>query len=201
MLSVLLVAVVLAGCGGGEPSIPVRWSAALLELPADADLGAEFARPFEEPVPVERGDDRAAASGCESAIDLLAQGFEPTTNVDYVYLKNAALTCEILRAIKEARPSVRSYLTDARLDAVALPGELGIGAGPVADGEEAIVAHPPGFEQRLELLARGDFNKDGTEDWLLREEQWATEGTSREVRAFIVTRDAEGGALRVVEEL
>jgi hypothetical protein len=200
-LAACLVVTALAACRP-QSAIPVRWSAPLLELPADADLAAEFNRPFEEPVPVRRGGETAQATGCASAIELVGAGYEPADSADYLYLKNAALHCLILREIGAARPSARSFLADLRLHEAVLPPELEIGPGVEADGEDALAAHPPGFEQRLEILARGDFPPgDGLEDWLVRKESWATEGTAREIRAFILTRGAPDRPLRLVREL
>lgn len=202
MRRVVLATLLLAGCQ--SKSIPVRWSAGFLEAPPNADLTAEFNRRFDEPVEVRRGDSRGQVIGCATAIDLLDQGYEPTTSVDSIYLKNAALTCKILREITQAQPSSRSYLSDLQLDAAVaplLPAELEIGAQAQVDGEDALVAHPPGLQQRLEILARGDFNADGIEDWLVREESWATAGTTREIRAFELTREASGAPLRLLKEL
>jgi hypothetical protein len=82
-----------------------------------------------------------------------------------------------------------------------LPADLELETPAEADGEDALVVHGPAFEQRLEVIGRGDFNGDGTEDWLVREESWAKAGTSREVRAFVLARDEAGTRLRLVREL
>lgn len=196
-----LLAAMLAGCRP-HSAIPVRWSAPLLELAADADLTAEFNRPFAEPVKVRRGGQTAQATGCASALELLGAGYEAATSADSLYLNNAALHCLILREIPAARPPARSFLAGMRLHEAALPPELEIGPVREADGDEALAAHPPGLEQRLEILASGDFTPyDGLEDWLVRKESWATESTAREIRAFILTRTAPEQPLRLVRQL
>ena len=50
---------------------------------------------------------------------------------------------------------------------------------------------------RLQWLARGDFDGDGWEDWLLRWQARAEGGSWRAVRCVLLTRKMPAGAFTV----
>lgn len=57
-----------------------------------------------------------------------------------------------------------------------------------------------GYTVRLQWLARGDFDGDGWEDWLLRWQARAEGGSWRAVRCLLLTRKTPAGAFVVGPE-
>ena len=62
---------------------------------------------------------------------------------------------------------------------------------------EALTLAARGYSVRLQWLARGDFDGDGWEDWLLRWQARAEGGSWRAVRCVLLTRKMPAGAFTV----
>lgn len=58
-----------------------------------------------------------------------------------------------------------------------------------------------GGTQRMRLLARGDFDGDGTEDLLIATDQHVAGGSYRSFGLFVVTRTAAGAPLKLVRKI
>lgn len=65
---------------------------------------------------------------------------------------------------------------------------------------EGLTLAARGYTVRLQWLARGDFDGDGWEDWLLRWQARAEGGSWRAVRCVLLTRKAPAGAFTVGPE-
>lgn len=212
-----------------QPSHPVRWSAMALGLNQLSQIDTELSKPFEDAVPVSRGPDHAVVTDCASCLELLSQRYEPSLSNDLQALRVMALRCLALKALRAAVPSARSYLTKFHLDSAALahlPPDLALAvsndqmkrrqeasdhriswgqyqpeAAAQVQRDGALLIRGPGWEQRLQVVASGDFDADGVEDWLVQDEARMTQGTYRSVRLFELTRDESSDQLRVVREL
>ncbi|SKA27913.1 hypothetical protein [Novilysobacter spongiicola] len=141
-----------------------------------------------------------------------------------------ASTCYGARAIAGAVPAARSHLEGFVLDESsvrALPVLLGTiisgdnertvrqlhaAVGTLGDyiGEAVVVTRPDGGatiendwggRQGLTIKARGDFNHDGVADLLLSTSSWIPGASHWSHGLWIITRDAPGAPLRVVEEI
>jgi hypothetical protein len=189
-----------------------------------SEIDAEMSKPFEDPVPVRRGKDEAIVTNCSTCLELLARHYEPPLDRDLQVLRAIALRCLALKALSTATQSAKSYLSELHFDE--LPPVLAIAvssdqvkrrqeaqdkqlswsqfdpaARANAEADDTLHAQGAGWEQRLQILERGDFNGDGLEDWLVRDEAWMTQGTYRSVRMFLLTRLGPGERLRVIREL
>ncbi len=217
------------GAGSASRTHPVRWSAKALEVSRLSEIEAGLTKPFEDPVPVRRGKETGVVTNCSTCVELLAQGYEPPLDRDLQVLTAMALKCLALQALQAASPSATSYLTQFRFDSGALarlPPALALAvstgqskrrqeagekqlswsqfdpaATARAENEDTLRVEGPGWEQRLEVIARGDFDGDGVEDWMVQDEAWMTEGTYRSVRLFLLARTGPGDQLRVIREL
>src|SRR5205814_4038243 len=65
--------------------------------------------------------------------------------------------------------------------------------------EEATVESPGGVA-RLQVYALGDFNGDGIEDVLVRDDTYPQSGTYTNTRLFVLTRTNKNDILRVLQE-
>lgn len=210
-------------------SHPVRWSAEALELKQLSGIDRELAQPLDEPILVSRGNEKRSVTGCSSGLDLVAQHFEPVSTPDQQALRAVVLHCLALKALKDALPANRSYLDGFRFDdgtlaripailALAISkdqikrrdeaearqrswAQLDPSASVRAGSEDSCLVEGDGWEQRLQIIARGDFDRDGIEDWLIQDEAWMTKGSYRSVRLFLLTRTGAGRMLRVIREL
>ena len=215
-------------------SFPVGWSSAALELAANENPTAAFAKPLEDAFEVRKGKDKATANNCASVLRVLAEGFQPPSDRDFqVFLVNA-LRCRALEVLAQAKPAQESFLTDFHLETSSLnmlPAAL---ASAVSGDQEAarkqamakgrtwaalepdakVLAEKTGehntmslevdsgaFGQRLEVIAHGDFDGDGIEDWLITDDTFARQGSYRASRMLLVTRSGTTEPLRVIREL
>ena len=68
---------------------------------------------------------------------------------------------------------------------------------PGGAAPESLTLAARGYTVRLQWLARGDFDGDGWEDWLLRWQARAEGGSWRAVRCVLLTRKVPAGAFTV----
>jgi hypothetical protein len=143
--------------------------------------------------------------------------------------KSTLANCLVFQALRNAAAARLSYLTELKWDEnilPVLPPELAVnvssqsiraakaasarGARWVdvdrtvtasAGGPDQILVKGKAFTERLILWGRGDFNRDGNEDLLVQTLETLTEGTYRNTRLFVLTRNSAAGRLSVVKQL
>lgn len=151
------------------------------------------------------------------------------SNSEFQAMRSTMAECLVLRELQRARPARRSYIQDLIWDEHVLsilPPELAISASgeakraaqaaalhgktwaefdpsmsASAKGTDRIMVSGKEFREQLILWGRGDFNGDGKEDLLVQSLDTLTEGTYRNTRLFVLTRNSADAPLSVVREL
>ena len=163
------------------------------------------------------------ALNCPALFDLIEQDYE---SIPFKLHMALVAECEALRYLKNAQPAKRSYLAGFTLNRESfqfLPrmvelemscwslcqkyfaNERRIPMGEPASLRELEIASDQEmtFETdhesfTMEILARADFNFDGFDDILLRSSLYIFEATGGGTELFLLTRDAPGSVLWVV---
>ena len=196
------------------------------EVKDAAALPAALDKPFDEPWKVKVGRNgpvRSLASCSQLAVDFPGGTLLAADPADQRPLLFQRAHCRGLAWLRDARPSRQSFLGELPLDlqtARALPDALipALGAPrkprpsrrswQAADPRLALMPTPPprpglylrgrGYEARLSIYGRGDFDGDGIEDVLVRRDGYARGGSYQEFGLFLLTRTAEGAPLTVL---
>jgi hypothetical protein len=168
------------------------------------------------------------AVNCVELERLAEEGYEGRGSHGYWLRQYQQAVCGAIALLKQAAPARESFLRDFRLDEDAihvLPAMVDISPScdmfcrqrvanerriplsvfePVfrvtVTSDEEIEIRTVGFETDLTILARGDFNADGLDDMLVLASGGATEGTGAWADIFLLTREATGAVLTVLEE-
>jgi hypothetical protein len=216
---------VWTAAGMAEPR-KVEWSLKL-RLKDRAAISSRLSEPFDGTISVVKEGHRASVSNCNEYLKLSALGFAPAVDRDTRLLQSWGLDCQALQALRGALPARVSWLKDFNLDAEApgyLPPDLaasvssedtrkahdaaarhlswrqyqsGLTATPAPDGLSVVA---DGTNTRLEIYARGDFNRDGLEDILIRTTVTFNAASYTDSRLFLLTRDRQRARLRVLRE-
>jgi hypothetical protein len=195
-----------------------------LDEPLDVRRSTSPEKPFDQ-----QTYEVASVTNCVTLRDLTKRGFNASINPDYKYQLGLAAECNTLELLKTVKPAWVSYLKTFRLDKTAvniLPPRCSvivsrddqrkvaaaeakglswqkyehIGTAEVTkDGQ--LEVKDADWRVRLTLYARGDFNRDGVDDIVLRKDQWLTEGTYGATSLLVLTRFEEGAILKVIEEI
>ncbi len=176
---------------------------------------------------VDRYSVKDLAPNCATMLDLAEKGYSSAGSCNDIAIQTFFMAeCEALRYLKSAQPAKRSYLVGFALDRESfqfLPPMVDLGIScqsicwryyaneerrPMGEPEplrelEIVNDHEMAFKTdfdggRMEILARADFNRDGSDDILLRSGAYVFEGTWAVTKLFLLTRDAPGSVLRVV---
>ncbi len=151
------------------------------------------------------------------------------TNGQFQAMRSTMAECLVLRELQRARPARRSYIQGLVWDehvlsilppelAISVSGEakraaqaaashgktwaeLDPSVSALAKGTDRIVVSGRAFREQLILWGRGDFNGDGNEDLLVQSLDTLTEGTYRNTRLFVLTRNSADAPLSAVREL
>ncbi len=164
---------------------------------------------------------------CESLSRLTEEGYSALSTNDRWALNHLLSECRAIAMLAQAEPASVSYLRDFVLNAGALDylpalvnlhvscsficyiiaaNEHGIPftkfetplVVDVESGDE-ITVWTTGWMAHLTVMARGDFTADGVDDILLISSGGATEGSWKTARLYLMTRDAPGAVLRVID--
>jgi hypothetical protein len=175
------------------------------------------------------GDQRedVSAANCIELRAFDEQGYYGAGSHDQWVQQYLLAQCRAIEWMRRAQPAERSFLRDFVLDEEAihtLPALVEI--SPSCDfqcrqnvanerriplskfepvfrvtvaGNEEMEIRTLGAETDLSILARGDFTEDGLDDLLLLASTGATEGTWAGAEIYLVSREAPGTVLAVLE--
>lgn len=163
---------------------------------------------------------------CKEYLDAKADGFGPMNNLAYGLESRFIDRCYVLRLLAHARPARVTYFgSDEWSPAIAralppllyqgFPRELARSVtSAAAQGERWIssdrglqfkndhgldlTAHDDNFDFSLEIIARGDFNGDGIEDFAVTGSANARKGSFRYFQFLVLTRLQPNGAVTVL---
>jgi len=208
----------------GNHSYPV-WLSSRLEASSQADLGRRMNTAFAAGMAHPAGVNNCSELLAKGRETLFAEASGP----DAQALKSTLANCLVLQALRDAAPTDSSHVADLKWDQSVmplLPPELAINvsnqsirsakaasargarwadmdrtATASASGPDQIVVKGKGFTERLILWGRGDFNHDGKDDLLVQTLETLTEGTYRNTRLFVLTRNSGTARLSVVKQL
>jgi hypothetical protein len=204
----------------------VRW-AEDLKLARIEDMNARLHQAFEDEFSVTKDHRPVVVKNCADYLGL-GSSFDPPDEQTWQVLKSAGIECLALRALASARPSRSTFLDAFKLDEKSvevLPPSLGAVVSTddqkrvqaaESEGKSWLAFTPglraapnpggglhvrlPGWEMLLKEYARGDFDGDGIEDVLVRDEISGTTGTYADVRLLVLTRTSAGAMLRVAKQ-
>ncbi|MEE8188189.1 MAG: hypothetical protein V3T80_03175 [Kiloniellales bacterium] len=170
---------------------------------------------------------QAQARDCDSLLKLSEAGYQGLGNPNIkVQLLNLAY-CRAIALLGQAKPARVSYLRALRMNAGALdylPAQVNLYAScefvcyaveanergiPFTKFETPLVVDVRSSDEMLvwttgsmvilTIVGRGDFTADGVDDMLLLANGGATEGTYGASSLYLMTRDAPGAVLRVID--
>jgi hypothetical protein len=164
---------------------------------------------------------------CESLSRLTEEGYSALSTNDRWALNHVLSECRAIAMLGRAKPAQVSHLRDFVMSAGALDylpalvnlypscssicyavaaNERGIPFTtlevPLAidlTSDDEMTVWTTGWMAHLTVMARGDFTADGLDDMLLISSGGATEGSWKTAHLFLMTRDAPGTVLRVVD--
>lgn len=208
----------------GSESHAVQYNSRL-KVSTRAELERRLNAPFTEGTAHPPG-----VSNCAQMLDrpsLTAKKQE--SNSEFQAMRSTMAECFVLRELQRARPARRSYIQGLVWDehvlsilppelAISVSGEakraaqaaashgktwaeLDPSVSALARGTDRIVVNGKEFREQLILWGRGDFNDDGKEDMLVQSLDALTEGTYRNTRLFVLTRNSADAPLSVAREL
>ena len=180
-------------------------------------------RPFKDPITLTLNEGSRTPPHCRALLDLQRQITGTRPAADWDVLQQQLADCTALQWLARATVPLRSampkQLHSARetrlwpasvwptvspdeMHTLARAGQTlrGVSAEPlwqiVAPGPHNIQAlriASRGYLLRVQWLARGDFDGDGNEDWLLRWQAQAEGGSWRAARSVLLTRRTAAG--------
>jgi hypothetical protein len=196
----------------------------------DARLEAPFEAPIGVVKLVDgRIGDNKVMTNCLSYFSLRNAGYEPESDGDTAAMKLEGAKCQTVLALRDAKPARLMSLEGFRLDDKALeslPPALGPESNPtdlqaredatrlgtswhaydplarighVASPQEVKVTTDQSTTE-ITVLARADFSGDGADDILIQTLSFGVEGSWREVRLRLLTRDEGKEVLKIVRD-
>ena len=224
----MLIAALVTALGAGQAMTAEDvWWTPKLHVSSLSSIAERMQVPFEDKVAVHKGEASAMITNCADYLTYAPQHYEPGSDLELRVLRSWGTDCRALDALKEAVPAKRSFMRGFRLDAKALEylppqlsgavsseeirraeeaGKRGLSwrqyqrnSRTEGEGDHMTVVNGP-TRTELEIYARGDFNHDGTEDMLLREDTSITGGTYSDSRLFLLTRSAPNAKLKIVKK-
>jgi len=168
-----------------------------------------------------------AAQSCEALFRLIDEGYSAITTND-LHAQNLLLSqCRAIALLGQAKPARVSYLRDFMMNTAALdylPALVNLYPSceficyaveankrgipfttfetPLVvdvENDDKMTVWTTGWMVILSIIGRGDVTGDGVDDMLLLANGGATEGTYGASRLYLLTRDAPGAVLRVID--
>src|SRR5580698_6717478 len=214
----------------GEASNPagfeVKW-APELALADQSQTTRRLQAPFDSPVTLRHAEQSVQSANCASLLRYRDLGFTPSSDRDASVVQSMAVDCLAIQAIQLAKPAHVSFLRTFRLGPDAL-GLLPPDLAPVISSTDrenarrasakglfwkqfhpAATATPEGnalavleddTRTLVKIYGRGDFNRDGIDDLLVRVDTAALHGTYRTSRLLLLTRIRAKGPIKTIRE-
>ena len=205
-----------------EADVKVKTQADVSKL-----LSAKWYSAFEVKKPLSNNKDDIRSIGtCESYFSN--PGMETVVSRDYGPYLGIGLMCKAAKIIASAGVSSKSYLANLKFDKE-LPGILPKSFAMVVSTSEskridenkslvtwgdvekitkteikstnATEYYVQGGQYTVELVAKGDFNNDKIEDWLISSTYSVTGGTYVSFRMFAVTMTKANSGITIIEEI
>jgi hypothetical protein len=203
------------------------WWTQRLHLKTLAELTARTRAPLEEQIPVAKGELRATVTSCEDYQKYHGLGYRATNDSELRLLQYLGVDCAALECLRHAAPARVSYLADFRLspDVLSeLPAQFAVAVSPQEERKElratkrgfgwlayqpdlkaqwkadALATTGDGMRTTIELYARADFDGDGIDDILVRQDYSAEQGSYAGSRLFLITRQSRHEVLRVLNQ-
>lgn len=205
-------------------SLPAAMEANLTPNGKALSLASGEKTPAGKPATIEVGT-------CARYLQAIDDGYRPESTFDISQESFFKARCAPLWFLRASRPSRESHVKDLRLDVPAplstLPGRLNVFMEAPTEEEDAAMAKGAALaainpkakvkrkdatsvvfvdpetqiEATVDVIAWGDFDRDGLEDVLLFQAGHSLEGSYRMYRHLIVTRKAAGAPLVVLREV
>ncbi|GAB3028418.1 hypothetical protein GCM10027285_08380 [Oleiagrimonas citrea] len=175
------------------------------------------------------GAKKAEVGNCEQLFSADRQGLELVQPLDRMIYRGWAAKCYAARLIRDGKSSRVSHVSGFRFDRAhvdRLPVGMRFVVSPSDQGDDghktlgpflrkakmefsnqedsmyAFVTYPDGRTQAITLVARGDFDHDGTEDLLFRSYNRMNGGGSyASLAMYLVSRSGGASAMRVVKRI
>jgi hypothetical protein len=203
------------------------WWTEELRLADLASIPERMQTPFEDKLEVYNGEHSATIANCADYLRYAPLHYEPRSDLELRVLRSWGTDCWALNALKEVAPAKIALLRDFRLDTAApryLPPELATAlskhesrAAQLADEQgltwqqhqhnlkvlattDTITVQNGPERTQLEIYARGDFNHDGIEDILIRDDSSIVGGTYSDSRLFLLTRTTPDARLKILKK-
>jgi hypothetical protein len=203
---------------------PITWSPEL-HLKGTTDIPAQLQAPVLEGAKrlrLTNGTGSREVGNCEEYLKAVGTGFHPATLSDVKSAADFVYECFVLRDLQHAQPAISSssYAWSAnsltQLPPVLVPGGNGVtnaAAQSEKRGEswkqfdpslkikkisgDLLLAEDNDFVYSLQILARGDFNRDGVEDLAVYGTTQGKHSTWAHAGYFIVSPSTNGKLTRL----
>lgn len=222
--ALLFAAALGAHAAGAAQPLAVQLSPAL-GITTLADASAQLARPFDDPLAGWKGQgatrERVELRHCADWLQQRDQIVGADTEAEWRRLRHLVVDCDALALLSSARAATQSALP-AKLSGLTDTRRWPVTLWVVMSPEDEVRAARPGvtlrtfsgaarwmpsrdgsltlargaWRVRLVELGRADVDGDGWDDWLLRWEARAVEGSWSDARLVVLTRRAGSGQLR-----
>lgn len=171
-------------------------------------------------------DQTFSLSTCQNYLPQQAKQLNTRQENENTAFMEITVMCAATDKILHAQPAKVSFVKDLPFDE-SLPNKAPVAVAMILSSNErdkilsdnnnktwSQAAHIIGYEnlgayhavykaeggiQELELVARGDFNRDGFEDLMLTSRDYVTEGNYSAIRLFILTRTILDGPIQLVQ--
>ena len=188
-------------------------------------LEASLDRTWDDAFELTNGSQNAEAHTCRQLL-AVDETYEPVRSWEFAVFQDRRARCRAVTLVARAKPSRASALRQFELDGEApqrLPAALALVVSP--DDEQRVdqattegkpwnavedvhlvsrvspeeARYGDGIsEQDIVVLARGDFDDDGSEDLLLLSHGWLREGSYSVTRLFLVSRELSAKVARLL---
>lgn len=193
------------------------------EVTADGLMSARWQFPL---MLTKSGGDSRSVESCRALLEAHNDGFGPAQPSDYGLVQANLALCLATEDSGALKPSINNHLPAPLLGPhfpEIAPAELAVAISDYQRARvkessswqdfsaireyqfrspyEATYVTEDGAIQRVYLVATGDFNDDGARDAILYLESALEEGTYGTARYLIVTREEDGGPMRVLKSV
>jgi len=203
------------------------WWTPKLNLKDRSEIVMRLRTPFEGQITVAKNHASATVANCIDYLNYAQAGYKPQSDRELAVFRSSGIDCQALQILQRAVPARISYLDDFRLDQNApneLPPQFAVTISPeelqsltkararglswqqyqpqlkTEIGQDSLTVIHGDARAVLEIYAKGDFNRDGIEDIMIREDTSLISGTYSTSHLFVLTREGKRGALRVLKE-